>query len=189
MSPNTSLTTVKAMVGSNYNANEFCFMTCENVGYEPGSPITAAQKETLAQLAAWGHKISGLPINRNTVIGHRDINNVTRHGCPTAGDLEKFLDGIIARAKEIVGIPDTSTTEDPAVIEYWKDKATKYWQWIVKLRSAKDELLAQIDELETELADLPGENEELKARNARLRKRVADIKAKVAASAADIADD
>lgn len=116
MSPNTAIPTVKAMVGSAHNPNEFCFMTCENVGYEPsGNGITAAQKETLARLAAWGSKISGLPINRNTVLGHKDINSVTRANCPTSGDINTFIGGIVTRANQILGgLPDTAAGDNMA---------------------------------------------------------------------------
>lgn len=115
MSPNMSIPTVAAACNGNpYNMNEFCFMTCENVGYPVSYEITTAQKETLAQLAAWGSKVSGLPVNRNTVLGHRDINSVTRHNCPTAGDLDALIAGIVKRANEILsastGLPDTATT-------------------------------------------------------------------------------
>lgn len=92
----------QAMVGSPFNANEFCFMTAENVGYNPGSPITDQQIEADARLAAWGSRISGLPVNRDTVLGHRYFNSVGRWNCPTPGDIAVFLDRIIARANEIL---------------------------------------------------------------------------------------
>lgn len=108
--PNTAIPTVKAMVGSPYNPNEFCFMTCENVGYEPGNPITTAQRQTLGELLAWGSKLSGLPINRSTVLGHRDINNVTRHNCPTSGNLEALLGDVIARGLAVLESQQPSNT-------------------------------------------------------------------------------
>jgi hypothetical protein len=116
--PNTAIPTVKAMVGSPYNPNEFCLATCENVGYEPsGHPITAAQIATLGRLAKWLSALSGLPVNRNTVLGHRDINSVTRHGCPTAGDLDALIGKIIVAAVPTpLPLPDTATTEDSMTI-------------------------------------------------------------------------
>lgn len=95
----------KAMVGSTYNANEFCFMTAESVGYNPGSPITAAQIDALARLAAWGSKIAGLPVNRSTVLGHREINSISRWNCPTPGELNAFLNQIITKANLILNPP------------------------------------------------------------------------------------
>jgi hypothetical protein len=99
----------QAMVGSTYNANEFCFMTAENVGYNPGYPITAAQIDALAKLAAWGSKIANLPVNRNTVLGHREFNSVGRYNCPTPGDLNAFLNQIIAKANAILNPPQEHT--------------------------------------------------------------------------------
>lgn len=112
--PNMALSTVAHVFDGNpYNANEFCFMTAENVGSEAvGAPITAAQVEALAQEAAWGatlyEQVYGvaIPITRETVLGHRDFNSVTRHGCPTAGDLEALLGRIISRANEILQSDD-----------------------------------------------------------------------------------
>lgn len=95
----------QAMVGSPYNANEFCFMTAENVGYNPGYLITAAQIDSLARLAAWGSKIADLPVNRNTVLGHREFNSVGRYNCPTPGDLNAFLNQIITKANAILYPP------------------------------------------------------------------------------------
>lgn len=92
----------KAMVGSTFNANEFCLATVENVGYDPGYPITSQQIESVANLCVWLSKISGLPINSNTVLGHRYFNSIGRYNCPTPGDLAAFLGRIIARANEIV---------------------------------------------------------------------------------------
>lgn len=100
--PNLALPTVKAMVGSSYGPNFFVFAQCENVGYEPGNPLTAAQVATLSRLAAWASKLSGLPVNRNTILGHRDFNSVDRHDCPTSGDLEALLAKVIAGANAIL---------------------------------------------------------------------------------------
>lgn len=177
-----------------HNFNEFCFMTCENVVYLNDAPFTAAQKETLAQLAAWGHKVSGLPINRDTVLGHRDINSVTRWNCPVPGDLDKFLNGIITRAKEIV-----SGEEDPAVIAELqaelaecKEANRKKWQRIQNLLAKINTLTVEIDTMEEEIAAAATSAatiDDLKARVSRLRGRISSIKEKVAVFAADLADD
>lgn len=90
------------MLGKPYNANEYCFLTVENVGYNPGYPITRQQIDSLAKLIAWGSKKSGLPINSNTVLGHRYFNSVGRWNCPTPGDLADFLDEIIRKANAIL---------------------------------------------------------------------------------------
>lgn len=190
--PNTSIPTVKAMVGSRYSPNEFCFATCENVGYEPnGHPITDKQKATLARLVAWASEKSGLPINRNTVIGHKDINSVTRSNCPTSGDIDKFLAGIIADAKAIVA-GGSIAEEDPAVIQDLKDQIALLKHRIAFVREQRDHLekeLADAEAMIAELEPLAAENPKLHAIIGRLRSRVTDIKAKVAALAADVSDD
>lgn len=96
----------QAMVGKPYNANEYCFMTAENVGFNPGYPITAAQIDALAKLAAWGSKVSGIPVNRSTILGHRQFNSVSRWNCPTPGDLLAFIDQIITKANAILNPPE-----------------------------------------------------------------------------------
>lgn len=96
----------RAMVGSPYNANEYCFLTVENVGYNPGSPITEAQINAVAEMIAWGSKVAKLPVNRITVLGHRDINSISRWNCPTPGDLNAFLDRIIDKANRILNPPE-----------------------------------------------------------------------------------
>ena len=187
--PNTRLSTIEAMNTAKYSANEYCWMTCENVGYEPnGHPITDAQVETLAQLTAWGSAQSGIPISRETVIGHRDINNVTRHNCPTSGNLGEFLDRIITRAKALMGAAE----EDPEMIEYYRDLAVKRLRRIKALEERRDALMAELAEAEDTIAALEEQvaaNPDLRKVVRRLRARVADIKAKVAAMAADVADD
>lgn len=203
--PNRSIPTVDAMVGSGFSPNEFCFMTAENVAHDVlpdrRHPITNAQVETLAQLAAWGHKLTGLPIRRSTVIGHGDINSVSRRHCPTAGDRDAFLNRIIERAKEIV-----AGEEDPAVIEQLRaelrecrEVSARRWKRIMALVAKRDELMAEVTTLEAEVAaaaDAMGTIAELRIRVRSLRTRIEGIKTKIAAEAeadaaflADIADD
>lgn len=196
--PNLSLPTVKAAVASGKSVNEWCFATAENVAYdvrpERRAPITDAQKETLAQIAAWGSKITGLPINRNTVIGHADINSVTREHCPTAGDLDRFLGGIIERAKEIA-----EGGEDPTVIEELKAQlaecrriAESRRKRLVAVIARRDALLAEIEALEAQITEMEGQAADAATQRARiraLRNRLALIKEKIAAAAEDVADD
>ncbi len=112
----------QAMVGSMYNANEYCFLTVENVGYNPGSPITGEQVEALAKLIAWASKIAGLPVNRSTVLGHREFNSASRWNCPTPGDLEVFLGTIISKANELLA---------PQTQEINMRMREKYEEWTV----------------------------------------------------------
>lgn len=196
--PNLSLPTVKAAVASGKSVNEWCFATAENVAYdvrpERRAPITDAQKETLAQIAAWGHKITGLPINRNTVIGHADINSVSRKFCPTAGDLDRFLGGIIERAKEIAegGEDPTVIEELKAALAECKEVAARRWRRIVALLGKVKSLTAEIDSLEAELTAAEAEAQtaaEWRIRARSLRNRLSAVKAKVAGLSEDVADD
>lgn len=176
-----------------YNFNELCFMTAENVAYLDRDPITAKQKETLAQEAAWGSKVSGLPVNRDTVLGHRNINTVTRWNCPVPGDLGKFLDGIIARANEIL------QEEDPEVIADLKaqlaDMTQKRDTWRERAKTRRDEidsLEAEIDKLNADLESAvlsPEDADHLRHRINHLIDRIHIIKDKVAALAVDVGDE
>ena len=98
---NMGLSTVAYDSTHGIGANDSTFLTIENVGFEWSYPITAAQIEAIAKIVAWGSKRSGLPINRTTVLGHRDYNSVTRYYCPTGGSLNTLLNKIIARAQQI----------------------------------------------------------------------------------------
>lgn len=196
--PNLSLPTVKAAVASGKSVNEWCFATAENVAYdvrpERRAPITDAQKETLAQIAAWGHKITGLPINRNTVIGHADINSVSRKFCPTAGDLDRFLGGIIERAKEIAegGEDPTVIEELKAALAECKEVAARRWRRIVAMTARIKTLNTEVETLEAELDEALAAAqtaEELRVRVRSLRNRIESIKTKIAAAAEDVADD
>lgn len=196
--PNLSLPTVKAAVASGKSVNEWCFATAENVAYdvrpERRAPITDAQKETLAQIAAWGSKITGLPINRNTVIGHADINSVTRAHCPTAGDLDRFLGGIIERANEIAegGEDPTVIEELKAALAECKEVAARRWRRIVAMTARIKTLNTEVETLEAELDEALAAAqtaEELRVRVRSLRNRIESIKTKIAAAAEDVADD
>lgn len=132
--PNKSLGTVLDMlarVAQGYNANELCFLTVENVGYNPGYPITVAQIESLAKLIAWGSVVAGVPVNRTTVIGHRDINSVSRYNCPTPTDLNAWLDVIIDKANAILKPP---APEPPKEINMRMRE--KYEEWSVAAGAA-----------------------------------------------------
>lgn len=186
---------VKALMDKypGYNFNELCFMTAENVAYLDRDPITAKQKETLAQEAAWGSKISGIPVNRDTVLGHRNINTETRWNCPVPGDLGAFLDGIIARANEIL------QEEDPEVIADLQaqlaDMTQKRDTWKARAKERRDTiegLEADIEDLTNQLNSAvlsPEDADHLRGRIHHLIDRLHTIKDKIEAVAADVADD
>ena len=106
--PNWNLSTVVKAVTQGYGANDATFMTIENVGYEPGHSLTAAQVEADAKLIAWGRKVSGIGVGRVTILGHRDYDSVGRYYCPTSGNLSYLLGRITTRATQIL-TPATST--------------------------------------------------------------------------------
>ena len=56
-------------------------------------------------------KATGLPVTRDTVHGHSDINSVNRASCPCPkASREALLADVIARAKAIVHPPITTVT-------------------------------------------------------------------------------
>lgn len=105
--PDTSNPYIRAMVGSRFNANEFCLITIENVGFERElgrpAPLTDAQIETNAAIYAWAAAVRGATrIELDVVIGHRMINSISRQNCPTRGDLLALRRRIVRRANEIL---------------------------------------------------------------------------------------
>lgn len=187
---------IAQVVADGINANQRTLVAIENVGYEPGYGLTDAQVRSCAAIIRYYHGKAGVAINRITVVGHYQLNSVTRANCPARD--KTVIDRIVAAAQEAGGLPDTSTGEDPAVIEElksevseWKQKARKYWQWILGLRARRDELLAEVDALEAQLAAIPDAAtvEEYQATIKKLRGRLNGVKQKVTAMAADVSDD
>ena len=86
-----------------YNVNEAYWLEFENVGFGTAHPITSAQKQAMAEKIAAYSKASGLPVNRETVHGHWEINGVNRQNCPCPpSQHESFLADVIARAYAIL---------------------------------------------------------------------------------------
>ena len=60
-------------------------------------PITAAQKQAIAELIVEASRLSGLAVTRETVHGHWEINGVDRRNCPAPyAQREAFLADVIA---------------------------------------------------------------------------------------------
>lgn len=101
--PNTAnpgIRRVLAMRAKGYNANEGYWEEYEAVGFGIEWPITAAQKDTIARRIATRSSSSGLPIDRETVHGHWEINGVDRRNCPVSyARREAFLADVIGRAR------------------------------------------------------------------------------------------
>lgn len=102
-SPNTrnvGIRRVLALRAKGYNANEGYWYEAECVGYGTSKPITIKQRNALAYRIAQDAKRSALPINRETVHGHWEINGVDRRNCPISYSArEAFLADIIVRAR------------------------------------------------------------------------------------------
>ena len=108
--PNTRLATIAAAVASGVNMNEWVHesIECSGAGAEP---YTDAQFEAVAQLVAAASKALGIPINRNTVVVHADINSVARRSDPwPPATREQRVKRVIARANAILHPPITTVT-------------------------------------------------------------------------------
>jgi LysM repeat protein len=101
-SPNIKIPTVAAAVASGVNINEWVHesIECSGSGTEP---YTEAQFESVAQLVAAASHALGLPINRNTVVVHADINGVSRRSDPwPPATREARVKRVIDRANAIL---------------------------------------------------------------------------------------
>jgi N-acetylmuramoyl-L-alanine amidase-like protein len=97
-----------------HNANEAYWLEFECVGFGSRHRITKEQRQTVAEIIAKHAKRTGMPINRNTVHGHADINSVTRRSCPAAaGRREAFLADVIGRAKAVLNPPIPNPNPEP----------------------------------------------------------------------------
>lgn len=177
---------INAVVVDGVNANERTLLSIENVGSEEvNAPITAAQKRTNAKIIAHYHKAAGLPIRRSTVIGHYQLNSVSRPNCPARD--KSILDDIVtmARAEAAGTLPDTSTGEDMTALAECQAELDQKRARIKALEARRDGLIAQIgtlqEQLEAALAD-DADIDALRASVRRLRARIATIKELVAAA-------
>lgn len=107
-SPDTSIASVATVVAHNksgYNPNECAWEQVECVG-TGSEPWTDAQFATVAQIIAARAKLSGLPINRSTVITHRDLNTVNRPSDPWPADRrEARMARLIQMANAVLNPP------------------------------------------------------------------------------------
>lgn len=87
---------IAACRAAGLNPNERTLVSIENVGYEPGSSITSAQITTNARIISYYHGKIGLPINRQTVLGHYQFDRVNRPNCPAVN--KAVIDQIVALA-------------------------------------------------------------------------------------------
>lgn len=101
--PNLANDGVKRIVALHprFNANECFGVEIENVGFAKiDGQITDAQIRRMGRIIARASIYFNLPINRNTVLAHADINSVDRQNCPALPKLrEATLAKIIKQAK------------------------------------------------------------------------------------------
>jgi len=180
--PDMSNRRIAQIVADEVNANMRTLVAIENVGCEPDAPLTDAQVKTDAKIIAHYHKLAGVAINRTSVVGHYQLNSVTRPNCPARK--KDVIDRIVEAAMSL-----TVAGEDPQVIEYYKDLADRRWDRIQRLIADKEALQADVAKLEAELAELESladANSQLRQRISRLRGRLASVKSLVADMAAQV---
>jgi hypothetical protein len=95
---NPGIRRVLALRAKGYNANEAYWLEFECVGFPRSYPITEEQVQTVGRIIGERARLSGLPINRETVHGHWEINGIDRQNCPDPNH-EAFLNRVIAAAK------------------------------------------------------------------------------------------
>lgn len=111
---NAGVARLVALKRNGLNANEGCYLEIECVGDDTTAlQWTDAQYETVARLLAEAHSETRIPVDRTTVLPHRDINTVDRPNCPfLASHREADMARLLARARELIGAPPTEGTSD-----------------------------------------------------------------------------
>lgn len=109
-SPDTSNAGVRYLIGlraAGRNPNEGVALEIECVGFATAAgQITGEQIDTVARLIAIYSKRLHLPINRQTVLTHADINSETRPSCAfLASRREIRMAELINRAKQYAAPP------------------------------------------------------------------------------------
>lgn len=94
--PDMSNPRIAAIVRDGVNANERTLVAIENVGRPVDLPLTEAQMRKCGEIIGYYHRKAGVPINRQTVVGHYQLNAVDRPNCPAID--KSVLDKIIAYA-------------------------------------------------------------------------------------------
>ena len=157
--PDRSNPRIDSLVRDGVNANERTLVAIENVGYEPGSSITSAQEAACARIVAYYHASASVPVNRETVIGHYQLNSVSRPNCP--GKNKALIDRIVALANR---------EDEPDMMETLRNRIA-YWRGVADRRAERIERLhTQIAELEAALAtDDSATAADLRARLAQIR--------------------
>lgn len=93
--PDLTSPRVAALAGTNPNLRTI--VAIENVGRPTDLPITEAQVQANARIIAYYHAKARVPVTRQTVIGHYQINGVNRPNCPAID--KRVIDRIVALAQ------------------------------------------------------------------------------------------
>jgi hypothetical protein len=148
--PNLKLDSVRAIAerdrkDPSFNPNEAYVREVECTGYPGSFPLTKDQRETVAYLIARDSIRWGLPITRETVHMHRDLDSVNRASCPFTGDEEAQLSRVIERARQIkADLKDPAPDPDP---EPDPDPCAD-------TEAALEAALGDIEEMEARIAEL-----------------------------------
>ena len=119
---------------STYNPNEFIFYTIENVNrIADGQRITAAQLAQGHEIALWARALAkarwglDLPLVRQEIIGHYQINGETRINCPTVPtDRARVFAGLLGST-----LPDAAMEDNRVNIIKDKVRFAQPRQWTV----------------------------------------------------------
>lgn len=153
----------------------------ENEGFT-GEGFTEAMYHSNAYLIATLSRKFGIPINRNTVIGHYEINSSTRANCPGKGvDFNRLID----LSKLLL--------EDPEMIEKLQKQITALSGEVENLKkiiSQKDKEMEQqkklFNELEKELKVKEEQVIIIENQNSKFRKEIKDLQKRLSDLNADL---
>jgi hypothetical protein len=147
--PDTSNPRIAALVADGVNANTRTIVAIENVGYEPGSSITAAQEAACAGIVAYYHAKAGVPISRQAIIGHYQLNSVSRPNCP--GVNKALIDRIVTKA---AGLANAVNEEDMSAITELTEKLENAVSRLQSCKDERDRLTRQVAKLQADITAL-----------------------------------
>lgn len=114
---NPGIARVIALVNSGYNPNEAYVLEIENIGFSGSHPVTDDQRQFCGEVIALHSKRTGIPVNRETVHGHWELDSVNKPGCPCpVRQREMFLNDVILRANQLI----PCYSEQELADEIWK---------------------------------------------------------------------
>lgn len=148
--PNMKLDSVKKIVNlhdtKGVNPNEVFVRETESTGYSGSHPLTKSQRESLAYLIAADSIEWDIPINRETVLVHADLDSVNRSSCPFPASVrEKQLGDIIERArviKQLLKNPAPDPEPEPEPVDPCADVEAQLESANGLLEAANDDLAA-----------------------------------------------